>query len=396
MKKRAIQVVLFVFLLIVFVWGVVELFEIRFARGDVYPPYSTLRVDPLGSMVLFDSLAALPGLEVSRNERPLDRFVSERRTTLLYLGTRNLFWSEKTIDALEKFITAGGRLVITFYPQETETSLVEKETKDQSPTPSPSPQATPTPTEKFFDTRRVGERWNFKLRANAKLIDSAAITSDSEAIDAQLSWHSALYFGDSETAWKTIYAALGFPVVVERRMGEGSIVLAADSYFLSNEAMRRDRHPAFLTWVMGPHRRIVFDETHLGVREDPGIGSLIRRYRLGGLIAGLFILALLAIWKNATPLIPLDSIRPTTDEVVSGKDSFTGLVNLLRRNIAPRDLLRVCVEEWAKFLPHKGEVWQRKAARAFGLLESGADRDPIQKYQEINLEVNETKWKRRN
>ncbi len=190
--------------------------------------------------------------------------------------------------------------------------------------------------------------------------------------------------------------AAGFPVVIERSMGEGTIVLAGDSYFLSNEAMRQDRHPAFLGWLVGANHQIVFDETHLGVRENPGVGTLMRHYHLGGLIAGLLVLALLAIWKNASPLISLAEAEPLTEQIIAGKDSFAGLVNLLRRNIAPRDLLPVCVEQWAKFLPHKADTWRERAACALRLIENGSENDPVQKYREINLTVNETKWKRRN
>ena len=37
------------------------LFELRFAAGDVYPRYSSLRSDPVGVRALYDSLARLPG-----------------------------------------------------------------------------------------------------------------------------------------------------------------------------------------------------------------------------------------------------------------------------------------------------------------------------------------------
>ena len=58
--------------LLAFAVGVVHLFQLRFSVGDVYPPYSTLRADPLGAEVFFDALAGQPGLGVERNLRPLD------------------------------------------------------------------------------------------------------------------------------------------------------------------------------------------------------------------------------------------------------------------------------------------------------------------------------------
>ena len=39
----------------------VALFERRFASGAVYPDYSSLRSDPMGAKLLFDSLSLIPG-----------------------------------------------------------------------------------------------------------------------------------------------------------------------------------------------------------------------------------------------------------------------------------------------------------------------------------------------
>ncbi len=408
MKKGIFPILLCAALLFTFVWGILQLFEIRFTRGDIYPPYSTLRVDPLGARAFYESLSSLPGLDVSRNERELGQFAEGRGTVLFYLGARGLTFSEETETKLEKFIRGGGRLVVSFFPQSTESPLVETEKKkNASPTPgtasgvtptatpleTPTPAPTPTPFEKYFTTLDLGNRWGFKLKSEAKLVDSSATSAEPNKVDAKIPWHSALHFGGSGAEWQTIYKALNLPVVIERSLGEGSIVLAADSYSFSNEALRKDRQPAFLSWLVGPSQKIIFDETHLGLREDPGVGSLMRRYRLGGLIAGLFLLAALAIWKNASPLIPRTEVAPVTEGIVEGRDAFSGLINLLRRNIAPRELVRVCVDEWARFLPHKIEAWQERVADLLRHAESGSEKDPVRKYQEINLEIKKTKWK---
>jgi hypothetical protein len=55
----------------VFLGGLVALFTADFAGGEVYPEYSTLRADPDGAKLLFESLARLPGLTVTRNFMPV-------------------------------------------------------------------------------------------------------------------------------------------------------------------------------------------------------------------------------------------------------------------------------------------------------------------------------------
>ena len=52
MKRRLPAI--FVFLGVIgFAVGITKLFLLRFEAGDVYPPYSSLRADPLGTMVLY-------------------------------------------------------------------------------------------------------------------------------------------------------------------------------------------------------------------------------------------------------------------------------------------------------------------------------------------------------
>ena len=51
-------------------------------------------------------------------------------------------------------------------------------------------------------------------------------------------------------------------------------------------------------------QRVIFDESHLGQRESPGLMTLARRYRLGGVIATLALLAGLVIWKSVSTLAP--------------------------------------------------------------------------------------------
>ena len=376
-----------------FLWAVIALFQIRFARGDIYPAYSTLRTDPLGAKAFFESLSGLDRFDVTRNEKPLSQF-SATSTTLFCLGANGLNASEKEIENLEKFVKAGGRLVIAFYPQSSDSFLVEKPKRTPPPTPSPSasPEEESRPFVKFLTTLEVAKRWEFKMHADKKVFDNAAQVVDLTNVDPKISWHSALHFKDSAPVWKNVYASGEFPVVLERAMGEGTIVLASDSYFASNEALRRERHAAFLSWLVGKNRRVVFDETHLGINESPGVSTLMRRYHLGGLIAGLIVLAVLAIWRNSARLLPATEDRAQTEEIVAGKDSFAGFVNLLRRNVTPPELLPLCLEQWAKFMPQQAAKSKTKIDRAREILEQSG-RNPVAAYQEIARTLHETKWK---
>jgi hypothetical protein len=126
--------------------------------------------------------------------------------------------------------------------------------------------------------------------------------------------------------------------------------------FPEQRSARNERAPALLAWLIGTPRTIVFDEDSHGVSDRPGVASLVRKYGLHGVAAGLALIAALFVWKNMSRFIPpLDD--PTADgDLVRGKEAGEGFINLLRRSIAPNRVLAVCAEEWKKAFDHAGKV----------------------------------------
>jgi hypothetical protein len=163
-------------------------------------------------------------------------------------------------------------------------------------------------------------------------------------LPAQVAWRSDVYFDlEPDAGWRVIYRRGGEPVLVERQHGRGSIVLVADAYFLSNEALQRAREPALLAWLVGPHRRVVFGEAHLGVVANPGVAALARRYGLAGGCFTLLLLAALFVWRRMAGFIPP---AEAAGEVALTYHPAAGLEALLRRSVAPAELVPTCVHEW--------------------------------------------------
>ena len=102
MKK--VPLVLLLVLLGGFLFGLAQLFKLRFEAGDVFPEYSSLRTDPLGAKALYESLDHL--LTARRNYRSLAKLGDGRDTTLFYLGSRATFMFDSASDlrlSLEEF-----------------------------------------------------------------------------------------------------------------------------------------------------------------------------------------------------------------------------------------------------------------------------------------------------
>ena len=56
LNRRALIMATLLVVLAAFLFGLLHLFNLRFAAGDVYPPYSSLRSDPVGCRIYYESL----------------------------------------------------------------------------------------------------------------------------------------------------------------------------------------------------------------------------------------------------------------------------------------------------------------------------------------------------
>ena len=358
------------FILAVFLIGTARLFELRFKSGDVYPPYSSLRADPLGSKAYFEGLASIGSLTASRNFRSISRLGSGRDTTFFLLGTHAHDLKsvpENYFKAITHFVASGGRLAISFFPVKKQKRSAGKKNHEQKKQDAEKAETdkhaskTGCNNQTESDLKKPQDRfsslidyWGVNFNYRSKPWESKQAARAAEAYADELpefiSSHTALSFDELRDAWKPVYSRDGLPVLIERRFGSGTVVFVADSYLFSNEALLKDRHPGLLTWLVGGNRSVVFDESHFGIQESAGVAGLARKYRLQWFFFGLVIVSGLFVWKNSAVFVPPsdDDSRTEGRDVASERDYTAGLVSLLRRNISSRDILGVCFREWEK------------------------------------------------
>jgi hypothetical protein len=393
-------------LLVFFAYALVQLLLLRYQRGDVYPAYSTLRADPLGTRALYEALETTGAYKVSRGYLSLHRELGGKPGSVFYLGLAadevQSFTKDEAAE-LDAYVKNGGRVVITFtaespvMPADRDKSNKDSAGKKDSPPATKdngaategdnTPPASQTDQEKYEreefrkereaedkadrdrDTRTyqpsLAALWGFgwehqgvertKGEDGADDPDSAspevmALRATAQGPEYKVPWKSALYFVRMEPDWQVLYYAKDRPVFIQRAWGKGQIIVASDSFFVSNEALWDERRPQLLSFLAGAPGQLLFDETHLGTEHQEGVMALAEQFRLEGYVLGMALVAGLFLWRNSVPLVPPRAVSSDAPVggTVSGKDSRSGLVNLLRRNISPAEILKVSFHEWKR------------------------------------------------
>ncbi|MFZ1983711.1 MAG: hypothetical protein WAU91_04810, partial [Desulfatitalea sp.] len=254
--RKAILLVFFC--AIVFAVGLTWLFWLRFQAGDLYPAYSSLRGDPLGTQVFFESLQKVDAGGAQRNFRPLDQVAMSAATTLLVCGVTD--WDRFLDDEawprlLDKISTQGGRLVVAFKPskkaagarRDAKADAAEEEgdadeseaTEEADEAPAEETPYTPAaddnvsaPAEDAVEKDAL-EKEETKWPGLLEHLGLALESSEDEEYDdfalrsfdmtgslpEMIPWRSPLYFDLHDPAWEVIYWWQDEPAVVQRAWG---------------------------------------------------------------------------------------------------------------------------------------------------------------------------------
>lgn len=348
-----------------------QLLELRLELGDAYPAYSSLRADPLGTRLLFDSLQAVPGVTATRNLRAL-RSAELGQSTVLMLGVdawgfRNL--SRERWQPLQTQLDRGARLVVALRAVDFESTEYIRNEGSQT----------------VRDNAAL--HWSFDLQERQMSAAEKQQADERRGASSVPGRDTLVTLVPRGEQWRVLLRDGERPTVMERSSGRGTLMLVNNAYWFSNEALVKERQSALLTMLVGPHRTVVFDETHLGVEEGSSIAQLARRYGLGLPALLLLTLAGLGIWMNSTSLLP--PVPDTLDTgAIRGGAASESLTGLLRQSI-PADQLLATAYALGQRLRRGTVLTTRKREQAETVLaqHNAANRSPeaiVRDYQRVH------------
>lgn len=312
---------------------------------------SSLREDPYGTSLLFDSYARA-GYQVNRSqdEDTLTDQIAGKTTAFFIGGDRFGDWESwngdptlgKLRGRLEDFLARGGRVVLIQPNWELKSKSQGWEVENNwNKTPHES-----------------GPSWiSPDLREMPPGSEMMYLGADVPSLKTDAHW-TTLYAGPAEANAKADTKAVisGHVYMAMRRAGNGELFAASQESFLLNEAIKTRPNPVLLDFLTGGRPVIWVDETLHGLHQNQGVLWLVQRYRLQAALM-LFWAALLALlWSMSGDLIRRPRRNQNAQIVRLGESAGVAARHLLQRSIPADQVVAECWEQYRRRSPQDAQA----------------------------------------
>jgi hypothetical protein len=309
---------------------------------------SSLREDPYGTSLLFDSYAGA-GYRVKRSQDE-DSLSDEnaQRTTAFFIGGSpyNDWESEKGKllnggkfgGRLEDFLARGGRVVLIQPAWELKSESQGWEVAN-----------------KWKETQQEsGPKWiSPDLREMPAGSEMMYLGADAPWLKTDAHW-TALYEGPTEANAKAdtsvhVYVAM-------RRAGKGELIAASQDSFLLNEAIKTRPNPVLLDFLTGGRPVIWVDETLHGLHQDQGVLWLVQRYRLQVALMLFWAVLLALLWSMSGDLVRRPRREQNAQMMRHGESAGVASRHLLQRSIPAEQVVAECWEQYRRRSPQDAQA----------------------------------------
>ncbi|MEM7673720.1 MAG: DUF4350 domain-containing protein, partial [Verrucomicrobiota bacterium] len=247
----------------VLVLGVFTLVQWRFETGDMYPRLSSLRSDPLGARVLYETFNAYDEVRVERNFNPWDSTLNLRGGTVFFLNfdpAEAELWGENPY--IIDFVASGGRVVFGLNPERrpsyfkydeeasNEETVLEKEAREN---------ALANPSQESFERiSSLSDSLELVEISDLKYHQTARFAEETLGKPGSLLWRKRFAFERGRDVWEPLLSIDEHVVAAYRNYGRGSIVMFGDDYLFSNEALYLRRDLELFHWLLAGSDTVIF------------------------------------------------------------------------------------------------------------------------------------------
>jgi hypothetical protein len=299
----------------------------RAENSHSYPDYSSLNNGANGTKAFYDALARL-GFDVSRNYGPQYKLAGRRADIFCFgMALSSLpALADETFSGYAPLARSGDRLVLAFDPEAMAPRSVPL---------SPGKAHVRDNDEKALDD--LSKNWGIQLEYRKRQVGDPVFRIPG--------WDSVTWrFSSWSKEWIASNFEQGSPLMLERKFGQGSLLLVADVKRFTNSDLLLHPDVAVLAALPGPRGPVIFDENHLGVANTGTVIGLASAHRLQWILWGLLGLAVLYVWRSSVSFIPPPGAEG--DAAVAGHDGHVALSNLLSQSIPLKALFGKAAEEW--------------------------------------------------
>lgn len=304
------------------------------------PAYSSVATEPGGTAALFGAYRRA-GETVERGFQADDIGRQQAAATAAFVIAPD-DWSDDLDAALDRFVRQGGWLVLVAPPWAVESA-------------SPMVASTAPPPLRAALGASVAIQDGPAPSGEAVAAELAAAVSDQLPADVPPLpvWQPRQTLVLSRD-WTPLFRRNGHVYMAMRSYGAGTVVLASEPGFLSNDALPRSA-PALLAWLTGGRANVFVDETGHGLEHARGVLWLVARHRLQAalllLLAGLSLFAWTLCASLELPAAP----PPPSAAVEAVESAQAGWVRLLERAVPTEHLLEQCWRQFARRQPRRAQ-----------------------------------------